>query len=255
MSPKKIHIKKRENIAISSNQPERLQKIMAQSGIASRRASENLILEGHVQVNGKTVTTLGTKAILGRDKITVNFQPIQKEKHVYLLLNKPKGYVTTLRDPEGKPTVAALISGIQARVYPVGRLDFNSEGLLLMTNDGDLAYQLTDPDHEIPKIYVVKVYRIPTPEQIKELSSGFRLDGRKLKPCRIELLDKALNPWLRVTLTEGKNQQIRRMFAAIGHPVSKLKRIQFGPIKDERLKPGEWRPLTAGELKALKSLN
>ena len=135
-----------------SGQPERLQKIMAQSGIASRRASETLILEGHVQVNGKTVTTLGAKAILGKDKITVNFQPLQKEKHVYLLLNKPKGYVTTLKDPEGKPTVAALISGIQARVYPVGRLDFNSEGLLLMTNDGDLAYQLTDPDHEIPKI-------------------------------------------------------------------------------------------------------
>lgn len=240
---------------VSTGQPERLQKIMAQSGIASRRASETLILEGHVQVNGKTVTTLGTKAILGKDKITVNFQTLQKEKNVYLLLNKPKGYVTTLKDPEGKPTVAALITGIQARVYPVGRLDFNSEGLLLMTNDGDLAYQLTDPDHEIPKVYVVKVYRTPTPEQIKELSSGFRLDGRKLKPCRIELLDKALNPWLRVTLTEGKNQQIRRMFAAVGHPVSKLKRIQFGPIKDDRLKPGEWRPLTAGEIRALKNLN
>lgn len=246
--------KAKESVPSPSSQPERLQKILAQAGIASRRASETLILEGRVAVNGKVVTTLGTKARADRDEITVDLKPIAQEQSVYILLNKPKGYVTTLKDTEGRPTVAALLAGIKTRVYPVGRLDFNSEGLLLMTNDGDLAYQLTNPDHEIPKVYVVKVYRTPTPEQIRELSTGFRLDGRKLKPCRIEIIEKVQNPWLKVTLTEGKNQQIRRMFAAVGHPVSKLKRIQFGPIKDDRLKPGEWRPLSPQEIKTLKNL-
>jgi len=233
---------------------ERLQKILAAAGIASRRACEQVILEGRVQVNGRTVTELGTRADAHRDEITVDLVPIRREQPVYILVNKPKGYVTTVKDEQGRPTVMALLHGIEARVYPVGRLDFNSEGLLLMTNDGELARKLTDPGSHIPKIYLVKVHRMPRPETLDEFRGGFRLDGRRLKPCGIEIFEKADNPWLKVTLTEGKNQQIRKMFAAVGHPVSKLKRIQFGPLDDPFLKPGEWRFLNPNELAVLKSL-
>lgn len=233
---------------------ERLQKILAHAGIDSRRKCEQLILEGHVQVNGVTVTELGAKADPFRDEVTVDFRAIRKEQPVYLLMNKPKGYVTTVKDEEGRPTVMALLHGVPARVYPVGRLDFQSEGLLLMTNDGDLAHRLTLPDHHVPKVYLVKVHRLPPPETLKELREGFRLDGRRLKPCHIEVVDKQGNPWLKVTLTEGKNQQIRRMFEAVGHPVHKLRRVQFGPLADPLLKPGAWRFLSPQEIAALKSL-
>ncbi len=233
---------------------DRLQKLLAHAGIASRRACEELILEGRVQVNGVTVTELGTKAHPFRDEITVDFVPIHREAPVYLLMNKPKGYVTTVKDDEGRPTVMALLHGVTQRVYPVGRLDFQSEGLLLLTNDGELAHRLTSPDFHIPKVYLVKVHRLPTPELLKELREGFRLDGRRLKPCGIEVLERQGNPWLKVTLTEGKNQQIRRMFAAVGHPVHKLRRIQFGPLDDPSLKPGAWRSLTPQELAALKAM-
>lgn len=233
---------------------ERLQKILAHAGIDSRRKCEELILEGRVHVNGVVVTELGAKADPRRDEITVDFAPIARERAVYILLNKPKGYVTTVKDEQGRPTVMALLHGIDARVYPVGRLDFNSEGLLLMTNDGALANRLMAPDHEIPKVYLVKVHRLPTKEQLDELRNGFRLDGRRLKPCAIEFAEKGDNPWLRVTLTEGKNQQIRRMFAAVGHPVSKLRRVQFGPLADPALKPGEWRFLSPQEQAAITSL-
>ncbi len=233
---------------------DRLQKILAAAGIASRRACEQIILEGRVQVNGKTVTELGSKANPHRDEITVDLMPIRKEAPVYILMNKPKGYVTTVKDDEGRPTVMALLHGITARVYPVGRLDFNSEGLLLMTNDGALAQRLTDPDNHIPKVYLVKVHRTPRPETLQEFRDGFRLEGRRLKPCGVEIFEKAENPWLKVTLTEGKNQQIRKMFAAVGHPVAKLKRIQFGPLDDPTLKPGDWRFLKPNELAVLKNL-
>ena len=233
---------------------ERLQKILAHAGIDSRRKCEQLILEGHVQVNGVTVTELGAKADPFRDEVAVDFRPIRREQPVYIIMNKPKGYVTTVKDEEGRPTVMALLHGVPARVYPVGRLDFQSEGLLLMTNDGELAHRLTLPDHHIPKVYLVKVHRLPPPETLKELREGFRLDGRRLKPCHIEVVDKQGNPWLKVTLTEGKNQQIRRMFEAVGHPVHKLRRVQFGPLADPMLKPGVWRFLTSQEVTALKSL-
>jgi len=233
---------------------DRLQKILAHAGVASRRACEEMILEGRVQVNGVTVTELGAKADPRRDEITLDLQPIRMEAPVYLLVNKPKGYVTTVKDEQGRPTVMALIHGVEARVYPVGRLDFNSEGLLLMTNDGEMAQRLTSPEYHIPKIYLVKVHRMPRPETLDEMREGFRLDGRRLKPCAIELFDKQDNPWLKVTLIEGKNQQIRKMFAAVGHPVHKLRRIQFGPLDDPFLKPGEWRFLNPQELAALKSL-
>jgi 23S rRNA pseudouridine2605 synthase len=238
----------------AQNTGDRLQKILAAAGFASRRACEAIILEGRVQVNGKTITELGTRADPRRDQITVDFQPIHREGLIYILMNKPKGYVTTVKDEKGRPTVMALLNDIPGRVYPVGRLDFNSEGLLLMTNDGELAQTLMSPDHEIPKVYLVKIHRQPKPETLKELQEGFRLDGRRLKPCHIEYFDKADNPWLKVTLTEGKNQQIRKMFAAVGHPVSKLRRVQFGPIVDPALKPGAWRFLNPKELAAIKSL-
>ena len=233
---------------------ERLQKILAAAGIASRRACEEVILEGRVQVNCRTVTELGTRADPRRDEITVDLVPIQKEAPVYILMNKPKGYVTTVKDEQGRPTVMALLKGVPGRLYPVGRLDFNSEGLLLMTNDGALAQVLMGPEHEIPKVYLVKVHRTPKPELLKEFEAGFLLSGRRLKPCHIEIAEKGDNPWLKVTLTEGKNQQIRRMFAAVGHPVSKLRRVQFGPLADPMLKPGAWRFLSPQEIAAIKSL-
>ncbi len=233
---------------------ERLQKILAAAGIASRRACEQIILDGHVQVNGKTVTELGSCADPRRDEITVDLVPIEREAPVYILMNKPKGYVTTVKDDQGRPTVMALLSGVESRLYPVGRLDFNSEGLLLMTNDGALAQVLMGPEHEIPKVYLVKVHRNPRPELLKEFQEGFLLSGRRLKPCHIEVAEKGDNPWLKVTLTEGKNQQIRRMFAAVGHPVSKLRRVQFGPLADPLLKPGTWRYLSPQEIAAIKSL-
>jgi len=233
---------------------ERLQKILAAAGVASRRACEAIILEGRVQVNGATVTELGTRADPRRDEITLDFQPIAREELVYILLNKPKGYVTTVKDDEGRPTVMALIHGVGARVYPVGRLDFNSEGLLLLTNDGAMAQRLMAPEFHVAKVYLAKVHRMPNPETLDEFREGFRLDGRRLKPCGVELAEKGENPWLMVTLVEGKNQQIRRMFAAVGHPVSKLRRIQFGPLSDPALKPGEWRFCNPQELAALKAL-
>ena len=233
---------------------DRLQKILAAAGIASRRACEQIILDGRVQVNGKTVTELGSCADPRRDEITVDLVPIEREAPVYILMNKPKGYVTTVKDDQGRPTVMALLSGVESRLYPVGRLDFNSEGLLLMTNDGALAQVLMGPEHEIPKVYLVKVHRNPRPELLKEFQEGFLLSGRRLKPCHIEVAEKGDNPWLKVTLTEGKNQQIRRMFAAVGHPVSKLRRVQFGPLADPLLKPGTWRYLSPQEIAAIKSL-
>jgi len=233
---------------------ERLQKIMAAAGVASRRACEKIILEGRVQVNGETVENLGAKADPWRDEITVDLRPIQRERPIHILLNKPKGYVTTVKDTEGRPTVMALLKGISERVYPVGRLDFNSEGLMLLTNDGEMARRLSSPESGIPKVYLVKVHKMPSQEALGELKSGFRLDGVRLKPCQIEVVDRRGNPWLKVVLTEGKNQQIRKMFAAIGHPVHKLKRVQYGPLSDPDLKPGEWRLLVPAELRALGNL-
>jgi 23S rRNA pseudouridine2605 synthase len=201
-----------------------------------------------------TITRLGTRANPYKDEITLDFQPIVKEKLVHILMNKPKGYITTVKDDKGRPTVSALIHGISARLYPVGRLDFNSEGMLLMTNDGALAQRLMAPEFHIAKVYLIKVHRIPRQETLDEFRMGFRLNGSLLKPCDIELAEKGENPWLKITLTEGKNQQIRRMFAAVGHPVSKLRRIQFGPLADPTLKPGEWRLCNQQELTALRAL-
>jgi 23S rRNA pseudouridine2605 synthase len=237
---------------------ERLQKIIAAAGIASRRKAEQLILGGLVTVNGQTVTELGSKADPERDHIRVSGKLLRgPERHVYLLMNKPKGYVTTVKDPENRPTVMDLLHGIGARVYPVGRLDYASEGLLLLTNDGDLAHGLMKAASHVPKTYLVKVAGSPPLESLSRLRQGISIPserGRRVKtaPAKIRVIREGTNPWYEVTLTEGKNRQIRRMFEEIGHHVEKIKRVRYGPLQLD-VHPGEFRKLTIEEVAKLKS--
>lgn len=232
---------------------ERLQKILSQAGVASRRASEQLMIEGRVSVNGTTVRELGTKADVTRDDIRVDGRRIKvSEQHVYLLLNKPAGYVTTRSDPQRRPTVIDLLGGVREYVYPVGRLDFDSEGLLLLTNDGDLAARLTHPSHGVPRVYEARVLGHPDDRDLQRLSRGLFVDGHRTLPADVEpLVTKGDRTTLRVTLREGRNRQVRRMCEAIGHPVEHLRRVAIGPLRDARLKPGQWRPLTGEELARL----
>jgi 23S rRNA pseudouridine2605 synthase len=237
---------------------ERLQKIIAAAGIASRRKAEELITSGLVSVNGQTVTELGSKADPERDHIRVYGKLLRgSERHVYLLLNKPKGYVTTVRDPENRPTVMNLLHGIGTRVYPVGRLDYASEGLLLLTNDGDLAHRLMKAASHVPKTYLVKVGGNPTAEALARLREGVSIDlarGRRVRtaPAKIRVIREGANPWYEVTLTEGKNRQIRHMFEEVGHHVEKIKRVRYGPLQLD-VHPGEFRKLTMEEVARLKS--
>jgi 23S rRNA pseudouridine2605 synthase len=237
---------------------ERLQKIIAAAGIASRRKAEQLITGGLVSVNGQVVTELGSKADAETDHIRVNGKLLHgAERHVYLLLNKPKGYVTTLRDPEGRPTVMDLLHGLGARVYPVGRLDYASEGLLLLTNDGEFANYLMKAASHVPKTYMVKVAGQPTVEGLARLRAGLFIaspNGRRVKtsPAKIRLLREAGNPWYEITLLEGRNRQIRRMFEAIGHHVEKIKRVRYGGLELD-VHPGKFRRLTPQEVTGLKS--
>ena len=234
---------------------ERLQKIIAHAGICSRRKAEELIRAGRVSVNGETVTQLGTRIDRTTNHIRVDGRPLRTSPgRVYLLLYKPKGYVCTLSDPEGRPTVRDLISRIAQRVYPVGRLDFHSEGLLLMTNDGEFANGIASAGEHCPKTYLVKVRGTPMPGALDKLSNGIVLDGRVTAPCRIRMAKPGNNPWLEVTLVEGRNNQIRRMLEWIGHPVQKLKRVQIGFLRDDRLKPSEYRDLTPSEVERFKRL-
>jgi len=238
---------------------ERLQKIIAAAGIASRRRAEELITGGLVSVNGQIVTELGTKADRERDHIRVNGKLLHgAERHVYLLMNKPKGYVTTLRDPEGRPTVMDLLRGVGARVYPVGRLDYASEGLLLLTNDGDLANRMMKAASHVPKTYMVKVAGNPTGESLGRLREGISIStdrGKRVRtaPAKIRVIRESANPWYEVTLIEGKNRQIRRMFEEIGHHVEKIKRVRYGPLELD-VHPGKFRKLTMEEVSKLKSL-
>jgi 23S rRNA pseudouridine2605 synthase len=237
---------------------ERLQKIIAAAGIASRRRSEELITGGLVSVNGKTVTELGSKADSETDHIRVNGKLLQgAERHVYLLMNKPKGYVTTLRDPEGRPTVMDLLHGVKARVYPVGRLDYASEGLLLLTNDGAFANHLMKAASHVPKTYMVKVAGVPAADGLSRLREGIYIASdkeRRVKtaPAKINVIRESANPWYEVTLVEGKNRQIRRMFEAIGHHVEKIKRVRYGPLELD-VHPGKFRKLAPQEVTKLKS--
>jgi 23S rRNA pseudouridine2605 synthase len=240
---------------------ERLQKIIATAGVASRRKAEELITQGRVTVNGQIVTTLGSKADAGRDHIKVDGKLLRgAERNIYLLMNKPKGYVTTSADPEGRPTVMDLVKNVGERVYPVGRLDYASEGLLLLTNDGDLANYLTRAASHVPKTYLVKVSGQPSEENIAKVRRGIRIGSRpgerhaeavRTAPAQIRLTKDATNPWYEVTLTEGKNRQIRRMFEEIGHHVEKIKRVRYGPLELD-VEPGQVRELAPHEVRALR---
>jgi 23S rRNA pseudouridine2605 synthase len=237
---------------------ERLQKIIAAAGVASRRKAEELISAGHVKVNGTVVTELGTKADPDVDHIRVDGKLLRPaQHHIYLLLNKPKGYVTTVSDPENRPTVMQLLRGIKQRVYPVGRLDYASEGLLLLTNDGTLANKLMKAASGVQKTYVVKVAGTPTKEGLDRLRSGVSIateDGRRVRtaPAAIRLIKEANNPWYEVTLIEGRNREIRRMFEKVGHHVEKIKRVRYGPLSLD-VPPGEFRELTLEEVDRLRT--
>ena len=232
---------------------ERLQKILSRAGIASRRKAEEMILAGRVTVNGQHVREMGVKADLDRDHIKVDGKLVRPPKHtVYLALNKPRGYVTTMSDPEGRPKVVDLIRGVHERVYPVGRLDFHSEGLLLLTNDGDFANLLMKAGPQIPKTYWVKVSGKPDEAGLEKLRTGIRMDGRMTAPARIRSIKDAENPWYEVVLIEGRQNQIRRMFDSIGHHVEKLKRVKIGFLELGGLAPGEFRRLTPYEVERFK---
>jgi 23S rRNA pseudouridine2605 synthase len=235
----------------------RLQKILSQAGIASRRAAEKLIVEGRVSVNGQTVRELGTKADPTRDDIRVDGRRIKSaERPRYILLNKPRGYVTTRKDEKRRKTVLDLLQGVREYVYPVGRLDYDTEGLLLLTNDGELASQLTHPRHGVERTYEARVAGMPDERALGKLRSGIPLDGRRTLPADVVLLTKGrqqADSVLLITIKEGRNRQVRRMCEAVGHPVQRLKRTRFGPITDRRLPVGEWRDLSKGEVAALRS--
>jgi 23S rRNA pseudouridine2605 synthase len=238
---------------------ERLQKIMAQAGVASRRAAEKMITEGRVQVNGTVVTELGTKADAGRDHIRVDGKLLHgAERHRYFVLNKPKGFVTTVKDPEGRPTVMQFFEKMRERLYPVGRLDYLSEGLLLVTNDGELANRLTRAAAGVEKTYLVKVAGVPTEEELDRLRAGLSIDkgkpgeGRvRTAPARVRQVKQGDNPWYEVVLVEGRNRELRKMFEEIGHFVEKIRRVGYGPLVLDQ-EPGKLRELDEHELTLLR---
>ena len=232
---------------------ERLQKVLAHAGVASRRAAEALIEAGRVTVNGKAVTELGTRVDAGRDAIKVDGRRIGgAEPPVYLAMHKPRGYVTTLSDPEGRPTVRDLLAGVTGvRVFPVGRLDFHSEGLLLLTNDGALARDLMHPSHGVPKVYRAKVQGTPDPAALARLRRGLVLDGRPTSPARAHVVRPGPNAWVEIEVIEGRKHQVRRMLEAVGHPVLRLRRIAYGGVGLGDLPPGGVRPLAPAEVRRL----
>jgi 23S rRNA pseudouridine2605 synthase len=237
---------------------ERLQKIIAAAGVASRRKAEELIASGRVLVNGQVVTELGTKADPEQDHIRVDGKLLRgRERCSYIVLNKPKGYVTTVSDPEHRPTVMDLIRGVKGRVYPVGRLDWASEGLLLLTNDGELANALMKASSNVPKTYVVKVAGQPEESKLEKLRRGVSIaekGGRRVRtaPARVRLIREGDNPWLEVTIVEGRNRQVRKMFEEVGHHVEKIRRVKYGPLSLD-VPPGEFRSLSLQEVSQLKA--
>jgi 23S rRNA pseudouridine2605 synthase len=236
---------------------ERLQKIIAAAGVASRRKAEELISSGRVQVNGRMVTELGTKADPEHDHIRVDGKLLRgPERYSYIVLNKPKGYVTTVSDPEKRPTVMDLVRSVKGRMYPVGRLDWASEGLLLLTNDGELANALMKASSNVPKTYVVKVAGQPEEGKLEKLRRGVSIaekGGRRVRtaPAKVKLIREGDNPWLEVTIVEGRNRQVRKMFEEVGHHVEKIRRVQYGPLTLD-VPPGEFRSLSLEEIAKLK---
>ncbi|HLC17649.1 MAG TPA: pseudouridine synthase, partial [Thermodesulfobacteriota bacterium] len=234
---------------------ERLQKVIAMAGIASRRKAEEMILEGRVSVNGVTVTELGTKVDPFRDDVMVDGRRIGggRREPTYILLNKPRGHISAASDPLGRPVVVDLVKDIGTRVFPVGRLDYDAEGVLLLTNDGELSNRLIHPRYRVPKKYLVKVKDVPTEGDLEKLEKGVMLDDGKTLPAKARLVkETGKNSWIELVVTEGRNRLVKRMCAKIGHPVSKIKRTGFAGIALKGLKPGEWRLLTPGEVAMLK---
>ena len=239
---------------------QRLQKILSSAGIASRRAAESYITDGRVSVNGATITELGSKADPDADDIRVDGRRIKTaRRRLYLLLYKPRGYIASRSDPQRRPTVIDLLEkgGIREYVYPVGRLDYDSEGLLLLTSDGDLAARLTHPSHEVEREYQVKVLGVPDDHDLDRLSKGIVIDGRRTRPADVKVRSVAegsgsQHATLSIVVKEGRNRQVRNMCEAIGHPVDRLKRVRIGPITDDRIRPGEFRELDEKEIAALK---
>ncbi|MCM3077950.1 MULTISPECIES: pseudouridine synthase [Brevibacillus] len=234
---------------------ERLQKVLAHAGVASRRHCEELIVQGKVQVNGQVVRELGTRVDPGQDRIVVSGRPIRLEQHVYLMLNKPTGVITSVSDPRGRRVVTDLLKGLKERVYPVGRLDFNTSGLLLLTNDGELANKLAHPSYEIDKVYRAWVKGVPAPDKLAKLANGIMLEDGMTAPGEARMVKKSTGnekALLEIMIHEGRNRQVRRMCAAIGHPVLALERIRLGFLTLEGLSQGQFRPLTSDEVERLK---
>lgn len=233
---------------------ERLQKILAQAGVASRRKCEELILSGAVEVNGVKVTTLGVKADPATDVITVNGKPVKGEKKLYIMMNKVKGVITSAKDPQGRKIVTDFLPGIKERVYPVGRLDYDTEGLLLLTNDGEFANLLTHPSHHVPKTYHATVKGIPHGSALEQLQRGVQLEDGMTAPAEVEYHDvdtEKNEATISITIYEGRNRQVRRMFDAINHKVIRLKRIKFGDLGLQQLGRGKYRHLTPQEVQDL----
>ena len=238
----------------------RLQKILSAAGVASRRTAETLIEQGRVTVNGKVVTELGTRAEPSIDEIKVDGRRLPRAKaNQYILLNKPRGYITSRSDPKHRPTVIDLLAkgGVHGYIYPVGRLDYDSEGLLLLTSDGELAARLTHPRHGVAREYEVRVRGVPDKHALDRLARGVTIDGRRTATAEVRLgrvYDAESGPQgiLSLVIHEGRNRQVRKMLDAIGHPVVQLRRVRIGPIADDRLKLGQFRSLTSGEIAALK---
>ena len=237
---------------------ERLQKVMAEAGVASRRASEKLIATGHVQVNGQTVTTLGTK-VTAKDKIEVDGVPLHREKQVYYLLNKPLGVISSAHDEKGRRTVVDILreDEIEERIYPVGRLDYDTTGLLLLTNDGALANKMMHPKFAVDKTYVAKVKGLISNDDLKQLRTGVKVDGRRTKPAKTRLKGtdrEKKTSIVQLTIHEGHYHQVKRMLAAVGHPVIKLHRESYGFLNLQGVQPGDYRELRPEEVKRLNRL-
>lgn len=228
----------------------RLQKYLAQCGAASRRKAEQLIKQGRVLLNGAIVTDMGIK-VSENDRVELDGKKLFiEEQKVYILLNKPVGYVTTSKDQFARKTVLDLIQGIPQRIYPVGRLDYDTSGLLLLTNDGDFTFRLTHPKHEIKKVYIAKIEGVPDKNEIKDFETGLMIDGHKTSPAKLKILKKSTNSSIvRIVIHEGKNRQVRKMCEAIGHPVAELKRESIGSISLGDLKTGEWKYLSVDDVK------
>jgi len=233
---------------------QRLQKILSEAGVASRRKAELLIVEGRVTVNGKVITELGSKADFDSDHIKVDGRLLKKPKrHVYIALNKPKGVVTTVFDPEGRETVMHMMRGVKERVFPVGRLDYHSEGLLLLTNDGEFAHRITAPASHLIKTYVVKTNGALTEEQEKVFRAGVPLHGRKTSPAELKQIKHGANPWYEVKISEGRQNQIREMFKYFGRLVEKLRRVKIGFLELDQ-PPGRYRLLTPKEIERFRKI-